>query len=136
MYQYIYLKENSPELNIDASDDNERAELMWICLNLTRKHLNYSLEGIKLLLDANASPHASDKENRTPLSVSTNYDKVQEMFTSNVNTKYILKLQCKLSSIQFNHIFNIILASSDPYIQCIYRDIILKIHIYRHVQTL
>jgi hypothetical protein len=87
MYQYIYLKENSPELNID----NERAELMWICLNLTRKHLNYSLEGIKLLLDANASPHASDKENRTPLSVSTNYDKVQEMFTSNVNTKYILK---------------------------------------------
>jgi ankyrin repeat protein len=80
----VTYKENSPELNIDAYDDDERTGLMWICLNLTRERLEYSLDGIKLLLDANASPNASDKEDRTPLSVSTNYDKVQEMFTSNV----------------------------------------------------
>jgi ankyrin repeat protein len=80
----VTYKKNSPELNIDDYDDDERAELMLICLNLTRERLEYSLDGIKLLLDANASPNASDKEDRTPLSVSTNYDKVQEMFTSNV----------------------------------------------------
>jgi ankyrin repeat protein len=87
----VKYKENSPDLNIDDYDVDGKTGLMWICLNLTRERLNYSLEGIKLLLDANASPHASDKDNRTPLSVSTNYDKVQEMLISYANTKYVLK---------------------------------------------
>jgi ankyrin repeat protein len=87
----VKYKDNSPDLNIDDYDVDGKTGLMWICLNLKRERLDYSLDGIKLLLDANASPHASDKDNRTPLSVSTNYDKVQEMLISYANTKYVFK---------------------------------------------
>jgi ankyrin repeat protein len=93
----VKYKDNSPDLNIDDHDVDGKTGLMWICLNLNdswlceRFKLEFSLDGIKLLLDANASPHASDKDNRTPLSVSTNYDKVQEMLISYANTKYVFK---------------------------------------------
>jgi ankyrin repeat protein len=87
----VKYKDNSPDLNIDDYDVDGKTGLMWICLNLKRERLDYSLDGIKLLLDANASPYASDNGDRTPLSVSTNYDKVQEMLISYANTKYVFK---------------------------------------------
>jgi ankyrin repeat protein len=107
-YRILYLllekyKDNYPELNIDDTDDDGITGLMWMCLNIQDndeydndivnqdEFIEDTLEYIKLLLDANASPYASDINGRTALSISSDYENVYDMLTTQGQISYLLK---------------------------------------------
>jgi hypothetical protein len=93
-------KHNYLELNIDDTDNKGRTGLMWMCLRIDGykndrdkekqgRFIDYSLEHIQLMLDANASPLAMDRYGRTPLSISLNYSQVYDKLIR--TSSYILK---------------------------------------------